>query len=1029
MNLSNSDLSNSDLSNSDLSNRDLSNRDLSNSDLSNSDLSNSDLLNSDLSKANLSKANLSKANLSEANLSEANLSEANLTKANLTKADLTEADLAESNLIEVNLTGANLTEVDLTSANLTGANLTEVDLTGANLIEVNLSNSNLTSADLSGAILTKSNLVGANLNFTSLEGAELDEINLYGSNLTGSYLTETVLTRTNLTEANLSYTDMSSVTFNLTILTRANLSEVDLSGVDLSGANLSGANLSGANLSGADLNGTNLSGADLNGTNLSNTILEENENEKMENEEMEIEEMENEEMKNEEIYYNPHLTALENSTKILVQSPEEFLRSFSVTDFRDIELINWLKNFEIPANQIGARSALGAVYNIPGENYILKISNICPPNRSVLLDQLCNMAQNGDFIYRIPNTSDNTILVLAPNYILESIIGILLNKLSKYTSSFMKMYGFQYDYKNSLKPAYNLSEKLTNINTFITSSKSYLYFIFQIIHGLHVGQKIGKFVHYDLHQDNVMGRSHNNSKVYIYEIGNGKYLYTYFNFDAVIIDYGHNRYQVDDVVLSPRMNFFIQSINREILDRYEFNPYYDIFSLIYTNGLKANNGGFTSWIESRQIISNITTILFKMMAKEPSNTDLNQFIVDWSSYVRLSRDAWRPYPERLSTEIKVGSELWKRMSTTEEMMVEILDLINKSLEPLLKPLSPANILEYLNKNKFFISDQIIKPTEDTIVYYGIPNKNQLDTTYYNYKNLPTDKFGPINIIFHYPQNPILNIRNTYILENYTRPNINADQQYIHIANINVNKGIEDGYKFHFDCCHLDIRNYLQNKEIKSGIAVNASFFSIKDNYSPIGYFRTSDFFSKNPIPEEYKLYYGIVGVNENGFLNIDTSDNYNKYNQVMTVGPILMKNGVVLITDKTLKTDKKLQCQQGQNSSDKILPNGIPNCNKINPGELSHSSNPNPRTALGIRSDNTVILFHVEGRANRGAGMDMAQLAELCRSQGVVDAINLDGGRSSQVMWRKPAENVIIEAGPTIDAAYPVGSILSFIKK
>jgi exopolysaccharide biosynthesis protein len=109
---------------------------------------------------------------------------------------------------------------------------------------------------------------------------------------------------------------------------------------------------------------------------------------------------------------------------------------------------------------------------------------------------------------------------------------------------------------------------------------------------------------------------------------------------------------------------------------------------------------------------------------------------------------------------------------------------------------------------------------------------------------------------------------------------------------------------------------------------------------------------------------------------------------------------------------------------------GMHNADRIGPSELYHASNPNPRSALLIDRDNNIKFVYVEGRDNRGDGMDLAQLAQLCIDCGAVKAINLDGGRSSQFMWKKPGETYIYEATPGYEAqAYPVGTVISFIKK
>ena len=53
----------------------------------------------------------------------------------------------------------------------------------------------------------------------------------------------------------------------------------------------------------------------------------------------------------------------------------------------------------------------------------------------------------------------------------------------------------------------------------------------------------------------------------------------------------------------------------------------------------------------------------------------------------------------------------------------------------------------------------------------------------------------------------------------------------------------------------------------------------------------------------------------------------------------------------------------------------------------------NPRTAIGIRADNTVVIYMVDGRqAPLSVGMDYAKLAATMIDLGCVVALNLDGG-------------------------------------
>jgi exopolysaccharide biosynthesis protein len=71
----------------------------------------------------------------------------------------------------------------------------------------------------------------------------------------------------------------------------------------------------------------------------------------------------------------------------------------------------------------------------------------------------------------------------------------------------------------------------------------------------------------------------------------------------------------------------------------------------------------------------------------------------------------------------------------------------------------------------------------------------------------------------------------------------------------------------------------------------------------------------------------------------------------------------------------------------------------------------NPRTALGVRSDGSVLAYVLDGRdPTHSEGLTLATLAEEMLRQGCVDAVNLDGGGSSAMSVRLTGtpESVII---------------------
>jgi len=768
------------------------------------------------------------------------------------------------------------------------------------------------------------------------------------------------------------------------------------------------------------------------------------------------------------------LESIEDQMKLLVQTPDEFLQKFSLYNYTNQILIEALK--QIPRRAIGVPSAVGVIYQLYQNDgvteldSVLKVSNMCPGGRVPLgmLGQLCNMANNGDLIFRIPNTKTGKMTILGPNYILEALCGILLSRLKPFTPSFMHVKGFQYDNVSANKSIMLIQEKLSNINESIITPIDFLLSAFQIFQGLAVAQTGNRFVHYDLHQDNIMCRKIDKT-VNIYEIGNGEYLYTVRRYEAVIIDYGHIRMETDESVLTPRLIF--SHGQREILDYYDFNPYYDVYSFLITNLWKTRKKNFSNfqgnlfygnppvnaYIFLEIIILKLWEIFLNLPKdyvekdrfSNPPYVNINNLVTSFSSHVESFKGSWRPKPELLSepwTCQNPAIEI-KRLSTPKQMMAGISQYLKK-LDNGLKNPNEINYGAQLLTSTYFVSNQYSKPTDLNFKskLYNLPME-QLDQTYYEYNisldggQLQSAQGTPISIIKHH--NPPSDGFSWKDWSLQTEGLIRGNQHY-HVAIIDVEKGIREGYTFRFDCCRLDMRTYFQDKNIESGLGINATFFQNSSTFLPLGEFRTdtdmngsssiSDMFSSfEELPQDYKEWYGIIAIDTFGKLVMDNPENSGRYGNVLTCGPVLVWGGRSTVTSENIGlvgtwprrinlNNPRFQCKSNSQGN-------INNCNNVIPGSLVHAANPNPRSAIGIRQDGGVVILQVEGRNYRGAGMEMEQLANKLVELNCHTAINLDGGRSSRLMWRNRGERVINQAGPTMSEAYPLGSIISFVKK
>ena len=68
----------------------------------------------------------------------------------------------------------------------------------------------------------------------------------------------------------------------------------------------------------------------------------------------------------------------------------------------------------------------------------------------------------------------------------------------------------------------------------------------------------------------------------------------------------------------------------------------------------------------------------------------------------------------------------------------------------------------------------------------------------------------------------------------------------------------------------------------------------------------------------------------------------------------------------------------------------------------------NPRSAVGVKADGTVVLYEVDGRqAPMSVGMTCEEMAEFMLGAGCVDALLLDGGGSSTFCTRREGDDIL----------------------
>lgn len=94
----------------------------------------------------------------------------------------------------------------------------------------------------------------------------------------------------------------------------------------------------------------------------------------------------------------------------------------------------------------------------------------------------------------------------------------------------------------------------------------------------------------------------------------------------------------------------------------------------------------------------------------------------------------------------------------------------------------------------------------------------------------------------------------------------------------------------------------------------------------------------------------------------------------------------------------------------------------------SEVTDANPRTAIGIKSDGTVVYHVLDGRSSLSIGATLEELAQDMLSMGCVDVVNLDGGGSSVMSLRVPgADGFTVVNDPSDGRLRSVSSYILFV--
>lgn len=715
---------------------------------------------------------------------------------------------------------------------------------------------------------------------------------------------------------------------------------------------------------------------------------------------------------------------------LLVQNPDEFLETFNSLTYFNYNLIDRIL-FLVRQRDFREinRGAMGVIYEFGPNNVIKKSVNCVEGDNRPFSSELCKLARNNSKVFIIKNTLYNKNLILCPNYFSESLIGSILQNLKPYTPSFMNINGCLFDNRDPEYPLYIISERLVNFDW--NTPELIPYYLFQIFFGLYIAQNTLKYTHYDLHAGNIMLRPKLIQQIQKYDLGNGLYVYSRHNFDSVIIDYGFNRCETSEHIISPS-TFGILSNN------YEFNEYVDVTSLLHFIILQVMNGNPT--------FSNVNLYTISYILANYLRIETEQIF----EYFRTYHDnptRWRPIPQNLYLRLPLSMIELLTFIVTDSNLMDMDRTINTYNDLINAFNNRPNTYQYLSSTVNIENENIITYKLPTI--FTVPLTHNLFIPV-NTVDLPFIESRPYYEIF--VNNYIDDGRRFRInFENFNRTrgtNRDASNQFISMAILTQpSQNTMNPFRFRSDCCRIDSKEYFQNNIFEEGIAINGSFFNISSDFKPVGLYKTGDYITDFPIPTEYQNRYASIVVhrdtNDLDIISIQNAREYmDDYNIIITTGPMLIVNGRNIFTEDLLSSNTVrpniFNCRnpgRGEIENQNILFDNIFNCRTVLPGELKHAANPNPRSILAtgthIATGLQVVLFiNIEGRDQRGTGMDLSQVAQFLTSIEEINirtAVNLDGGGSTLITWKH--ENEITILNPLKLNSYPVGNILSYVRE
>lgn len=772
-----------------------------------------------------------------------------------------------------------------------------------------------------------------------------------------------------------------------------------------------------------------------------------------------------------------------NRLILAVNSLDLKLNDFASSDFEE-------KSYQYALNtrkRIGS-GAVGYTYLIEVDNkkYVLKANDPCSSDGEILktyCDDVKNLFFNG---FKLIQSIEKTRYIL-PNLINEALIGIFIGTLENEKKNEIESINFAKTtgvfIKNPNRPevftTMDLYEPFIQWTPTIRFNdklnfepKHYLYLLFQISHALLQAQEKYRFTHYDLHSGNLLWEEWPKDKSYLsYPIPNrvDDLNRIFINKDKCpfiikIADYGLARMETKKTLLTSMTDNYPDSTFSE------FNPDYDMISFLGTSLIDPiKRSAFSPLFSDIKLFKNVLKFVLWFFKDSSLSIPSQPTLVDLQTI--LNKVGLKYFKGIYRPKSSVGNYVdYGNTRSMVEVVNYLANLLRSEKLITKNPIKNLSRIIYVkrltNKYKIFKNVEKFAPN---IQDPAIPDFDQTDFNNLNYELDEGFLISSVNLKYnHHPTDFNFTLSQKQI--------DNCPIQHHFLTTAYIKKSVFNrGYKFESLCCKLDPVNYLRSVN-KTGLVINGGFFNIGrgEDYYPIGPYgdKNIKLMEKYRIPEYYRDVYGFLGISDDGKLDI-FKEFPRSIKNIFASGPILIYNNDIVFNPyqerfacNTVENIAKLNEEvkralppiQVLNETEnditvsgyykyKSEKNGnfyncygelinvaktFPKCDKIKAGDLSHSDNPNPRSALIMLNNGDYVILTVEGRGERGIGMDLYSLAEIIKKAypNVTKAINLDGGRSSNFAWVGNKElNKIYISNPTHTYQYPVGNILTLTKK